>query len=133
LEICRQKRAGCQVYAVGDVIVHDKPSAEQDRLIAEYRSKIADQRIEKAFQGYLQDEVGKDYRVLVADRRSGVTMRAEGKRSVKDAITEAKEACVKAETICELYAIGTEPVIGLSDEQTKLIIREYEGRSQPAP
>jgi hypothetical protein len=134
LDICRRKRNGCQLYAVGDEIIHDKPSQERKRMISEYQSRIADRRIEKSLQNYLMNIAGMDdYRALVADRRSGVTMSAAGKASVKEAIEEPKEACVRAGTTCELYAVGNHSVIELNDEQTEKIISEYERILQTAP
>jgi hypothetical protein len=65
LRTCSRAGPPCQLYALGDTIVHAKPQHEIEAIAGEYLQEVVSLRIEPGLKSY---RVARDFKVFAVDR-----------------------------------------------------------------
>ncbi len=126
LRKCRGSAPDCQIVALGDTFIFDKPKNSLSAAIDEYNAKVDwPSDIRNPFRDYVNEAKFTDFKVLVVDPNSNFWYRNWAYPSLSPAIEVALGACRKTKPSCELYAVGNHIVYGQSADERNETIATY--------
>jgi Zn-dependent protease with chaperone function len=122
---CSEGGRTCELYAVGDEVVHGLPKERHDAAIEQYRQRIVAQKIAKLQKDYLDNRTYTDFKALAVDYRSGRSAVSEAQATPLKAIERAVALCSTQTVACKVHAIGDIVVQGKSQNERNAIAGSY--------
>jgi hypothetical protein len=137
---CKRRSTGvpCDLYAIGDTVVHGMTAKQIEEIKQRYLETASILRLlgSRAQEGFAIYSVSTkpDFKAFAVDRIGGGYGFSYACWDSKSTINRALQECKKrAGRDCEIYALGSRVVFGVTPEELGVAIREADKKSSVDP
>ena len=115
------EKPDCEVLALGDEVVAERPRSTLPALLEDY----AKHGLKKAFGSFSEYKLGKGFKVVLVDYKEVAIVPTWGHETLREAIFAAQTECHASDLNCSLYVVGDKYAEEMPKDEAVALVEQF--------